>query len=840
MTQRHDTNPRRRRGALRRKILKEVAVPSIFPHYPRHLLRTRHRERSGASSSSSRMEVENFRLETEILAFEEADVIDDLDMLVRKFCDSSSKPNFFLLPGDSSEKRVFLNVDVSNDPTLKQSITVFEDLSFVALDEHKNVIPDIVYNDVMQFPLRISRFSDFLNLLAAVSRVTTNATIENAVDILSTVCDSETSSEKVRKLGFLIEQLQLLCRSPGPLNRYSGNLLTMAILWKAHSTACYKSILHENVLTMPSLRTLRRIGQKFTNLNKDTLEYLKLRSSKLNSHEKSVILLFDEMYVFQSVEYQNGAFVGLSTESGEPAKTLLCFMIKSFSSSFADIVAAIPTNRLVVENLKTHFLQVLDVVMKAGFDVVALCCDNHPVNRSFYNTISNRDINSPCMNPCNPHKQLFLLIDPVHTIKNVYNNFQKRGVFQFHDNRFLPANFSHIKDMYNLESEMLLRKAHKLNCIVLNPSNIQRVSAKLAFSLFHESTVGALRYYCTTHPAWNGTCDFLSYFTDLVKILNIRTATVGGRHRDDLQVPFCDASDDRLKMLLDYAEFFEAWHFSGKPGLSAETFAAIINACRVVRLIVLHLLQKCDFQFALTGHIQSDAIESRFGQYRQMAGGNFYVSIKQVLESEKKIKMVSLLKHSGIPLSDIAESNEIELSSAQPLALESLPPCEISESEQEIIFYVAGYCANKMKSIKCNSCLSFILSDSNLPPVDQPTSFFESVNRGGLKCPAKDAFDVCYTAYRVFCVIKSSPEFGAFLKLSSPRDVFVSTVIAYLHEKCVCALSCSANHDVDQIWCKIIVTFFNCLVRNFLRSLDFKDNVDASARKIHKLRSNRI
>ena len=135
VSQRQDSNIRRQRGALHRKLLKEIAIPSIFPNYPKYLQRNRRRESSGASSSSQRIEAENLRLETEIIAFEESDVITDLDSLVLKFNESVFRPsNFFLHPSESHEKRIFLNIDLCDVPTLKQSVTVFEDMSFVAVD----------------------------------------------------------------------------------------------------------------------------------------------------------------------------------------------------------------------------------------------------------------------------------------------------------------------------------------------------------------------------------------------------------------------------------------------------------------------------------------------------------------------------------------------------------------------------------------------------------------------------------------------------------------------------------------------------------------------------------
>jgi len=63
--------------------------------------------------------------------------------------------------------------------------------------------------------------------------------------------------------------------------------------------------------------------------------------------------------------------------------------------------------------------------------VVAVLGDNHPVNRSFFKVLSNNQINEAIDNPAEPGSKLFLLLDPTHTIKNIYNNFQKSKKFSF-------------------------------------------------------------------------------------------------------------------------------------------------------------------------------------------------------------------------------------------------------------------------------------------------------------------------------------------------------------------------------------------------------------------------
>jgi hypothetical protein len=48
-----------------------------------------------------------------------------------------------------------------------------------------------------------------------------------------------------------------------------------------------------------------------------------------------------------------------------------------------------------------------------------------------------------------------------------------------------------------------------------------------------------------------------------------------------------------------------------------------------------------------------------------MAGGNYFISLRQIIESEKRIKVVSLLKHSSLELERILPLSSGELLSTQ-------------------------------------------------------------------------------------------------------------------------------------------------------------------------------
>lgn len=211
--------------------------------------------------------------------------------------------------------------------------------------------------------------------------------------------------------------------------------------------------------------------------------------------------------------------------------------------------------------------------------------------------------------------------------------------------------------------------------------------------------------------------------------------------------------------------------------------------------------------------------------------------MKQVIESEKKIKLASLLKHSGVTLDRITasdEQNESMDSDECIFEFDCSTDFEMSEAELQIVYFVAGYCAKRLKGkLSCNSCKKIFVSDFNLPFADAPTEFFDSLNRGGLKAPGNELYILLCAAYEIFCKIKTSPQFDTFLRLKNPRDTYVSTVMQFVEDK---QFLCESNHDLKSLYRFSLLVFFNCLARNFLRNLCMnKSNVDE--KKIRKLRS---
>ena len=59
------------------------------------------------------------------------------------------------------------------------------------------------------------------------------------------------------------------------------------------------------------------------------------------------------------------------------------------------------------------------------------------------------------------------------------------------------------------------------------------------------------------------------------------------------------------------------------------------------------MLIEREFVYVLLGQFQSDVIVQRFGWYRQLSGVNYFVSVRQIIEAEKFIRVRTLIKFSN-------------------------------------------------------------------------------------------------------------------------------------------------------------------------------------------------
>jgi hypothetical protein len=638
----------------------------------------------------------------------------------------------------------------------------------------------------------------------------------------------------------------------------------------ASSHAAYNTLLKENVLCLPSVSTLKKVVRRvYSTRGLDNANYLKMRVAKLNEYERTCLLMIDEIYIAKRIEYSGGEVQGL-TADGTVASTLLCFMVKSLVSKYRDIVAIYPMSKLTAAKQFDCYKEVAPLLQNVLLKVVAISVDNATANRKFFSEfLCQGTLRSNVIDPVTG-QPVYLIFDPVHDIKNVYNNFQSRKLFQCPPMiRNLPdgctANFHHLVELFNLELTMPLKKAHRLSPTVLAPKNIEKTSAKLATSVFNESTRDALRFYAVNEgkAEWSGTAEFIALILKLWNVMNVKFSMKGKFKHDCSMDPIRRVDDWKLEFLTECADFLQSWEASGKPGLTRETFLALRQTCLSLRDCAIYLLSQHGFNYVLLGRLQSDDIESRFGWLRQLSGANYYVSMRQVLESDRKIRALSLTKFSGYSLAEIDEGIDSQSSAveksvdtstadfiADTLTYQTWP----TASDASIIYYVSGAVARSaVRSTRCDQCKSLLTDPEQIEPIQldeglaldySAAAFLDAINRGGLSKPSDYTFTLCVNSWRVYKEMQSSAELTSrFLSSSNQRSIFLQVMDRATTTDGVLLAEenfCVKGHDLKTL---IVRRIFNCLAKNLVKDLTNKattatDETGKIRRKISKLSSN--
>ena len=270
MTSRTDTNASRlkKKSAVSdqplRRILKEGAVPSIFPNAPSYLSTPTGppRPTSKATPTSRR---EQQLLEMNILeeSFRANDDISELSLteLSSRIQDETTAPSGFtvVIVGDSLFV-YFLKIQTDNTPTIVASITVQNDFTIV-VSVNAKVVPSSEYADLLKQKLRT--MSQIINLMARVKAwtenimpISFNSTIEMAIAFIEKGIEAlDEDDEEHRKISFIIEQLHLLTKRKFG-RQYSPQLTILSFLIHSASPAAYNVLLEEDILCFPSKSTI--------------------------------------------------------------------------------------------------------------------------------------------------------------------------------------------------------------------------------------------------------------------------------------------------------------------------------------------------------------------------------------------------------------------------------------------------------------------------------------------------------------------------------------------------------------------------------------------------------
>ena len=627
--------------------------------------------------------------------------------------------------------------------------------------------------------------------------------ISNFPPYLKNIAEERNSDEG--SMSILDELEQRKHYKPKGRPPYSAALIRYALLLRYTSAQAYTILLQQ--FPLPSFSLLRKIQQGGV----DSIKALKLLREKGKISE-DLVLMADEMYLQKATDFSGGEYIGADDE-GTLYKGVVAFMVVGIKQSIPYVVKATPEVTIKGSWLCDEIDGCISLLAENGFRVRAVVTDNHSTNvrafaklREKYNATSDHSI----IHPKNHDKNIYLFYDNVHLLKNIRNNLlnNKKFVFPAFDfcigSHHVSSADGYIswKDLHNLHEKDMsldanLRKAPRINHKVLHPGN-NKQDVNLALSIFHETTIAA---FISLIPDRRDCSSFLELVNTWWLIVNSKSRF----HVNSLGnavVP----GDGKIDFLNKFADWLEKWHTSPHFTLTPHTFSALVVTLRG-QAMLLHDLLIEGYEFVMTTRFQSDPLERRFSQYRQMSGGRFLVSLREVINSERILACRALIKQNvNFWEEDLAVEKTVLSENFMEYLQENsndISAASISEDSSEVATTIAGYIAKKLrKRSKCDECKSALISDS--AEYVRNNSYLEILSRGGLTSPSQALADFTCNSFAALDFTCEAIE----MQNEPARSLAEYVLINYCHSE---LFTCHSHQDWGYKFASRIVAnvFFN-------------------------------
>ncbi|KAH7953102.1 hypothetical protein HPB49_004799 [Dermacentor silvarum] len=155
------------------------------------------------------------------------------------------------------------------------------------------------------------------------------------------------------------------------------------------------------------------------------------------------------------------------------------------------------------------------------------------------------------------------------------------------------------------------------------------------------------------------------------------------------------------------------------------------------------------------GKIQTDCLEDRFGKYRQLAGAQYDVSIRQIYEVENKLRLQSTLP---------TISTDQHWESVRKLVEALHPSCNVVVSSETLskmqdvlpILPVHG----TLKKLNCTKCRDALTVGKTITvsAAHEHYDHVKQLDRGGLVYPSMFALNAVAHSYVVVAQLAMQPE----------------------------------------------------------------------------------
>ncbi|GFX31857.1 transposable element P transposase [Trichonephila clavipes] len=489
-------------------------------------------------------------------------------------------------------------------------------------------------------------------------------------------------------------------------------------------------------------------------------------------------------------------------------------MIQSLLSPLKEVVHIMPVKKINGEKLFAVVKKTIVELDGIGFKVIGVVSDNNSINRKAMSNFSVPPKSSIVYpHPSDSSNRLFFVIDSEHIFKCIHNNWinQKNAgqCFYFPDfedhNKFplLEANFSTLKQLYDIESNNLAKFAYGLTLKALCPTNLEEQNGQHLLDPYQQPI--------TLSPD-NQACEFLHKFLSWLDSRKGKKCTTGT--------------------------------------LTKETHLAFIHTTYALLEMSKYCINEFKFQDFLPGKIQTDALESRFGKYRTLSGSQYLISIRQFYEVEAKLRMQNFLPLTlvsntygqlnlkDIHLEDLCNENPLESSVLHNF---NITLCEKDFRDTRphlpVLTYLAGVCARAaLKKLKCDFCSKSLVLNKSFE-LNSNYDLIRNLDRESLLCPSPDVVTAVLYNYIIVQKLLSNDYENMFLKQNNQRQIASKISISLINsnEFFLFDEPCNNDHSSELVLKHIILTSTNALLNNYCKKKNDIKKVETKKRKIHTL-----
>ena len=255
-------------------------------------------------------------------------------------------------------------------------------------------------------------------------------------------------------------------------------------------------------------------------------------------------------------------------------------------------------------------------------------------------------------------------------------------------------------------------------------------------------------------------------------------------------------------------------------------------------------------------------------------GACYFLSVRQFLEAEKKIRIQTLIKFGHLSFKEAcavmnsSQTQEDTLEEARNmLQLLSFDFGHLDNvgDEEGILYFFAGFLARaESKLLKCESCIDLFVLSRNSPNIqldndlgEKRDKFLKQITRGGLFTPTDPLYVCVLHARQLYKEVCNKGEIeNKFLSLENPQNVFSAMFELKMRDDtnatAILEQSCKESHKFGDRIKSIGDRVFNTFSKNFVGEIKDKihkdkkrnkkrkinpDEKDSATRKIMKLQS---